>query len=302
MTCPICQNSVQNKINGSFLPKFKYCEVCSGHFLNDSKKPIYLKEYFREKESPTLVAKLAKPMLDFFYNQRAKTIENFVNKKNPKILDYGCGSGKLVEQLKKSGIQINGFEPSTGALNLTKRKNLPVFNYTKRVKGGYDVIMFWHSLEHIDKPFETIKNIKRYLNKNGKLLIAVPNADSFEAKIFKDKWFHYSYPLHAVHFTPKSAKVMLEKNGFKISKIDFLNPEYTISGLVQSFLNVFLPKDVLYSVVSHRRLTMSMKKAILFFCLSVLLTIFSSPFILILFIIELIFKRTGAMVIFAKNG
>lgn len=300
MICPICNQPTNLK--KSFLPRFFYCTICTGHFLKKEKLPNYPEKYFKQKQSPSLIAKLAKSMLDFFYNQRVKTIENFVGKNNPRILDYGCGSGKLVEQLNKRRIQIKGFEPSLGALNLARRKKLPVYQSIKKIKGGYDLIMFWHSLEHIDEPFKIIKTIKKYLNSKGKILIAIPNADSFEAKIFKDRWFHWSYPIHRIQFTPKAITMLLEKNGFKIKRIDYFNPEYTLTGLLQSFLNVFAPKDVLYSVVAHRRLSIPLSQALIWSILSILLTTVSFPILLLFFLIELIFKKTGAMVIFAKNG
>ena len=155
-----------------------------GHFLKDSQKPNYPQKYFEQNKKTPLMSKIFSPLLNLFYYLKTESIKNFVNKTNPKILDFGCGSGKLVDRFQNQGIEINGFEPSKGALNLTHRNKLPVYNFVKAVPGGYDLIMLWHSLEHIDQPFEAIKKIKQFLSKDGKILIAVPNGDSFDAKIF----------------------------------------------------------------------------------------------------------------------
>jgi len=93
----------------------------------------------------------------------------------------------------------------------------------------------------------------------------------------------------------------LQKAGFKPSSIDFWNPEYTISGLIQSFLNWFLPKDTLYSVISHRRQTMPLYKAVLISFISVLIILIFSPFLALFFIFQLILKKTGAIVIIAQK-
>ena len=193
------------------------------------------------------------PILDFFYSLRIKKIARMLTTKNAVVLDYGSGSGKLVDKLNEAGIKAIGFEPSAGARKIAVKRNIPIYGKVRRVPGGFDLIMFWHSLEHTENPAQVLKNIRPLLKKNGKVLIAVPNIDSFEAKIAGEKWFHFSYPLHLIHFTPRAIETMLTRNGFVVGNIDYFNPEYTVAGLVQTFLNLFLPKDVLYSVVAHRR-------------------------------------------------
>jgi SAM-dependent methyltransferase len=284
------------------LPECYRCGVCGGSFIVNPEKDVYTEEYFGEKTNPSVIAKISAPLLDFFYFLRIRKIKGLLKRNsNSKVLDYGCGAGKLVKMLIKKGINAVGFEPSEGARRIACRGNLPVFGEIKSAEGGYDLIMFWHSLEHMETPLEIIKNIKNFLSKDGQLLIAAPNAGGFEARIFKENWFHYSYPFHRIHFTPKSAKIMLRKIGFYPTLIDFWNPEYTISGLIQSFLNWFLPKDVLYSVISHRRQTMLLYKAILISLASVFIILVFSPLLILFFIFQLIFHKTGAMVITAEK-
>ena len=301
--CPICENNRDELIISSFLPRCYQCGVCGGSFVINPEKDIYAEEYFSEKDAPSLIFRVSAPLLSFFYVLRVGKITKLLNdKKNPKVLDYGCGAGKLVENLIKRGVDATGFEPSEGARSIIQKKNLPVYREIKQAEGSYDLIMFWQSLEHTEAPLEVLNSVRSNLAIDGKILIAVPNADSFEARIFKQNWFHYTYPLHRIHFTPEAVKIMLENAGFKIISIDFFNPEYTISGLVQSFLNWFLPKDMLYSVVGHWRLSMSLNQAIFFAFFSAVLLLVFSPFLILFFFIELIFKKTGAMIVIAEKA
>ena len=302
LICPICKNSGEKLIKNSFLPEFYYCAACGGHFLVGENFASYPEEYFSETSEPSLIAKIAAPILDFFYYLRVRKIRNLLkNQQNAKVLDYGCGAGKLVENLIKQGIDATGLEPSEGARQIAAGKNLPVFNEIKTTEGGYNLIMFWHSLEHTDNPFEVIEKVKEYLSQDGKLLIAAPNADSFESHIAKGKWFHYLYPFHRIQFTPRAFSVMLEKIGLKITAIDFFNPEHAISGLLQTFLHFFMPKYAFYGAISHRRISMPAKKAILFAFPSILLLIIFAPLLILFFLFELIFRKTGAMFIVAKR-
>lgn len=298
--CLVCGNKKNNL--GSFLPKYLLCSKCKTIFIDKKVTASYKESYFQEKEAPSIITLLTNQVLSSFIDSKINKILDTAENESPKILDYGCGSGKLVDILLKSGVDINGFEPSKGALKIAEKKKLPIYNKLKKVKGDYNLIMLWHSLEHIDNPLTILKKLKANLRKNGRLLIAVPNADSFDAKLTKQKWFHYTYPLHRIHFTYDSLKFLLYKSGFKIREIDFFNPEYTLTGLIQSLLNLFLPQDVLYSVVTNRRLSMNKNRATFYALLSIFLIIFFFPVIFLIYFLELIFKKTDAMVVIAEKN
>ena len=295
MKCPICKSLVKEE---SFLPGGIHCRICDLVFLKFTLKPKYGLQYFEQSTRPSLLAKVASPVLRYFYKERVAKIRNILKgQKKRLVLDYGCGSGKLVRELNNAGIKTFGFEPSVGARNLAAKEKLPIYGSLKSIKIKFDLVTFWHSLEHTKNPREVINNVKKLLKKNGKLLIAVPNADSFEARIAKDKWFHYSKYFHPMYFSPVSLKYLLNKEQFNISEIDYLNLEYTVSGLLQTFLNLILPRDILYSVVSHRRFTLSRREAIYYSVVSILLSILLSPLLIISFIIQLVFKKTGAIIV-----
>ena len=299
MRCPICNFNLKNPLK-SYLPYYFICFNCTGHFIGKVKKVEYPESYFDEGESFFWLSDLLETPLNLLLELRISYIKNIIKRKNAKILDYGCGSGKLVKKLLSESYSTIGFEPSSGALKITKRLKLPIFKKVKHIKDGYDLIMFWQSLEHTNNPLKALVGIKKYLAKSGKILIAVPNADSIEARLFKKLWFHYTYPMHRVHFNPKSITKMLARAGFKMKEIDFFNPEYTLTGLAQSFLNIFLPENVLYSVISHRRYTLPKNLSVLYSLLSLILLFTLSPIILVIFFIQLIFKKAGAIVVTAN--
>jgi predicted SAM-dependent methyltransferase len=77
----------------------------------------------------------------------------------------------------------------------------------------------WHSLEHFYDPLDTLKEIGRILNNNGLLVVAVPNIDSFVAKVFKTYWYGLQLPIHLIAFTSESITKMLKSAGFDVKKI-----------------------------------------------------------------------------------
>ena len=53
----------------------------------------------------------------------------------------------------------------------------------------------------------------------GLPLATLPNARSFEAWLFGRWWIHWDGPQHRDHFTPETLSRLIEKAGFRITKI-----------------------------------------------------------------------------------
>lgn len=281
------------------LPHFFCCSQCSGYYQKNTEKPFYSDDYFISS-SQSSKKSVFQPIFDLFLFLRRKKIQKFLPRNGARILDYGCGNGKFVSYLKRKGFNIEGFDPSLSAVALSQKNNLPVFNRIPNRR--YDLIMFWHSLEHSDTPLDDLKKCRQYFLPNSKFIIAVPNGESLEAKIFGQRWFCYDWPFHRVHFTPKSIQTLLEKAGFKIISADYFNPEYTVSSLAQTFLNLFLPHNALYSALANRRISQNKAMILLFGIISIFMLILFSPLLIIFFLMELLTKKTAAIIVVAENG
>ncbi len=300
-TCPLCGLSAATGGSSPLFEAFLLCSVCGGHFLVSHAPPAYAAKYFSETGSPSLIRRLTRPLLSWFLALRVFKVRSLI-RGNPRarVLDYGCGTGTLVAELRREGIDTVGYDPSSSAVALARQQGIPVF--AEVPAGPFDLIMFWHSLEHIDAPLALIQSVRPLLAPEGKLLIAVPNAASWEAHLAKDRWFHYDYPFHRVHFTPRAIRLMLERAGFRVSSVDFFNPEYTFSGLAQTFLNFLLPKNMLYSVVSHRRFTLPRPKAAAVALCSIVLGIAFSPLLLGVWVLAVLAGKSGAMIVLAEQA
>lgn len=282
---------------GTF-PRFFFCAVCGGQVAADPAEPDYGHDYFAAAGRPAFLGRLLRPLLGGFLGLRVRRVRSLLTQRGA-VLDYGCGDGKLVQALRQKGIQAIGYEPSASARAIASNAGLPVWGELVPQPDGYELVMFWHSLEHVDAPFEVLNLLRSLLRPRGKLLIAVPNAASWEAKIAKDRWFHYDFPFHRIHFTPRAITMLLERAGFRLQSIDYLNLEYTMSGIVQTFLNYVFPKNVLYGIVSHRRLAAPRGRASAMAGASIAAAAIASPLLFVFYLTELLFRKTGAMVVIA---
>jgi 2-polyprenyl-3-methyl-5-hydroxy-6-metoxy-1,4-benzoquinol methylase len=133
------------------------------------------------------------------------------------ILDYGCGTGAFLHYIQKRNWQIAGVEPSESAAKkaheLTRTE---IYNDLKQVNDRFDVITLWHVLEHVHDLNEKLIAIKDHLEKDGILIVAVPNYKSLDAQKYGAFWAGFDVPRHLWHFTDSTMKTLLEKNGFRL--------------------------------------------------------------------------------------
>jgi SAM-dependent methyltransferase len=143
--------------------------------------------------------------------------------KGERLLDIGCGTGELLKYCKRKGFVVQGVEPNESPRKYAIEQNgIDVKSSLTELSGGvddFDCIMLWHVLEHIHSLNTTLDDIKRILNKEGLLVIAVPNHESFDAKFYNSFWAGYDVPRHLYHFTRDSIFRFADKHGFVVQNV-----------------------------------------------------------------------------------
>lgn len=161
-----------------------------------------------------------------------------------RALDVGCGRGLLLNALHRRGFDVLGVERPefTG----TTPDNIPLLRTTLETlelpPEQFDLIVFRHSLEHLSDPASVIQKAASLLKPGGILFVAVPNAASLQARLFRSAWFHWELPRHLHHFTPTALAQLLEKQGFEVKKTGTWSAEQNVYGFIQSALNVLAPR------------------------------------------------------------
>jgi 2-polyprenyl-3-methyl-5-hydroxy-6-metoxy-1,4-benzoquinol methylase len=193
------------------------------------------------------------------YNRRAKMVEAVAGGRGGNVLDVGCGRGLLLAAFRKRGWQPQGTELSAAAARYAREvAKVPVeIGSLKDIHfpaNHFDATTMWHVLEHIHDPRMILAEVRRILKPGGVLLVGVPNFSGFEARCFRDKWFHLDVPRHVTHLSKAKLTQAVENEGFQPRRWSHFAPEYDLFSFVQSSLNwCGLRHNLLYNVLRGKQ-------------------------------------------------
>ena len=152
---------------------------------------------------------------------KIKLISTFSTKTGA-LLDFGCGLGGFLSATHAKGWSSYGIEPhqkaKTKAKKISGREVYSTIGEAQKTNKKYDVITLWHSLEHVVGLGKTIRFLYNSTKKEGKVVVAVPNHQSFDAKHYKNFWAAYDTPRHIWHFDQKSITNVFKKQGFFLER------------------------------------------------------------------------------------
>ncbi|WP_375579709.1 class I SAM-dependent methyltransferase [Marivirga tractuosa] len=233
--CPVCsasnlKNHLVVKDHSVSQESFNImlCDNCNFQFTNPRPSEEEIGKYYQSEEYISHSDKANSP-INFIYKlarkyalaSKRKLINSVAKEKKGRLLDYGCGTGYFLETMKENGWKTYGLEPNEQARKIanTKSKVKESLEELNLKNKKFDIITLWHVLEHIHNINDTIKVLKTILKEKGKIVIAVPNIESYEQGVFKEDWAAYDVPRHLYHFSQETMKTLMLKHGLKIKKV-----------------------------------------------------------------------------------
>lgn len=281
MRCPICESPkvtiIDTEIRNQILNETKAykCSNCEIHFLHpyqtdDEIKEFYDGEYRREytDENYHFDSIKKETFIKFLpeAKQRVDRVKKLVSK-NDDILEIGCASGYFLETIKQDVSNVYGLELDKSNIEFCNKINIIVKSELHSFNIKFDKIFMFHVLEHINNPIEYLKNLKKYLKKDGLLFIEVPNNDDALLSLYNIQEFRdfYYQNAHLWYFNDKSLNYVLDKSGYNID-INFIQ-RYGLSNhlnwlsnkkpgdnkLYNEFFNKKLDKDYRENIIENKK-------------------------------------------------
>jgi SAM-dependent methyltransferase len=265
----------------------KKCGLGNTHPQPDHLNRYYSKHYYGDRHGITA---------KFCIGRRLRFIESATEKTSERrLLDVGCGDSSFLLAAKKAGWDVTGTEIKphpARAFNLDVRNNLDQIEDTEQ----FDCITMWHSLEHMEDIKSTLHLIAKLLTPKGRLIIAVPNNGSLQAKLFGPRWLPLDVPRHLYHFTPGSLRFSLENAGLHVYRSGQHEIEYDLLGWSQSALNYLNPTpNIFFDFLTGKGKDRSVWAKTSNFILGSILTLASTAALLV----EALTGRSGTFVMTA---
>ncbi|HDQ14819.1 MAG TPA: class I SAM-dependent methyltransferase [Sediminispirochaeta sp.] len=246
--CPVCGRT-ESRVHWNIEAcTFSRCRRCGALFQNPQPQTEelhlrYDEAYFHyERENEEDYFELARKGLedvDFFTQVEP---ELFESRKEPRILDVGCATGRLLEYMKGRGWREKGVEVCVPSAEYArKRRGLDVLAQSVESLDGaeatFSVVHAAHLIEHLNDPRAFVQRMYRLLKPGGYLILTTPNSDGLQARLFAASW-RSAIPDHMVLFSKKSLAHLLVSAGFRVEKLK------TWGGMAQGIVHPIIKRPI----------------------------------------------------------
>ena len=213
------------------------CRRCNLVFISPRPSPEEMGKYYPEtyswKESfggeSLLTGWVRKAERVYRYHllrHEVSSVIEVTGKNTGKVLDVGCGTGDRLNVFQSHGFQSCGVETADSADYAAKVLKLDVRKgdlFAARFPDqSFDVVTLYHVLEHTHAPLGVCREIRRILKKDGRLVIQVPNMESWQYRVFGPRWAGFDIPRHLYTFGKRTIVQLLETAGFQVTKVDHI--------------------------------------------------------------------------------
>ena len=140
---------------------------------------------------------------------------------NRPVLDVNCRTGLFLRQLNLEQRRLVGLDFSSDSAAIAWSRNavpavcgaLPSAPFPA---GTFALIMMFQVLEHLYDPSVYIESAAQLLCPEGRLIVQVPNANSWQFLLLGEHWSGLDIPRHLLLFKEEDLRNLLEFCGFDI--------------------------------------------------------------------------------------
>lgn len=155
------------------------------------------------------------------------------------LLDVGCGGGLFLGMMRERGYRVVGLDFSREAAAVAwRRQQTPAvvaeFASAPLRPGAFAAITMFHVMEHLYDPGGYVAAARDLLAPDGRLIIQVPNAASWQCKLLGEAWNGMDVPRHLFDFRDSDLQKLLEHRGFEVVRRKYFSLRDNPAGLASS--------------------------------------------------------------------
>ena len=172
--------------------------------------------------------------------------------KNDDVLDFGCGGGFTLKGYDTTGKKV-GVEINPSAREIAKSIGIDeVHERIQEIPDNYvNVATSNHCLEHVEDPASILKEMKRVVKPQGKIIIVVPH--EVKGKVIED-----DVDKHIYTWSPQNMKNLFEFCGIRVISAQRINHRWCPKRMwVTKHLgwNIFNALSRVYSFITNTHQT-----------------------------------------------
>lgn len=161
------------------------------------------------------------------------------------VLDVGSGEGALLDALHARGREAVGLERTAPRPDV---RACEVTDFEERM-GEWAAVVFWHSLEHLRKPAAALERAYELLSPEGVVVVAIPNRESWQARLWRERWFALDLPRHLVHLPASTLIGHASAHGLAIERVSYWRGGQVMFGWLQGLVGSLPGHPDLYDAI-----------------------------------------------------
>jgi SAM-dependent methyltransferase len=155
------------------------------------------------------------------------------------LLDVGCGGGLFLGMMRERGYAVVGLDFSREAAAMAwKRQQAPAvcgdLAHAPLRAGSFAGITMFHVLEHLHDPRAYLVAARELLAPDGRLVVQVPNAASWQFRLLGRRWSGVDVPRHLFDFRDRDVERLLEDCGMEVVRRKYFSLRDNPAGLASS--------------------------------------------------------------------
>lgn len=118
------------------------------------------------------------------------------------LVEIGAGFGVFARAARQAGFDVTAIEMDARCCDYLEevvgvraiQSDAPERALVEL--GSIPVVVLWHVLEHLPRPWDVLEQVATQLEPGGVLALAMPNPDSIQFRLLGSRWAHVDAPRH----------------------------------------------------------------------------------------------------------
>lgn len=179
------------------------------------------------EDSPSLYPEAYEPHAAEVRSRRTQSWRNRGRLGKPagrgRLLDVGCGSGRLLARYRALGWDVRGIEPNPAAASACLDRGLRVecvsLEEANLPPAGFDLILLHHVIEHVREPLDALGRVRAALAPGGQIVVVTPNVAGLGFRLYGSCWYALDAPRHRHLFDARTLALLCERAGLRVLQL-----------------------------------------------------------------------------------